>query len=90
MIVAATLWEILWILFAGSIVVGVFVLLIADALGGKVTWPGRIGAMLFIPAGVAMAEGETVVLGAILACMAALALVERRRRRDLPRPGLRT
>jgi putative effector of murein hydrolase LrgA (UPF0299 family) len=79
-ILAATIWEILWTLFAGTIIVGIVVLLIVDALDGKATWPGRAGALLFIPAGVAMAEGEAIVLAVIGVCMAALAAYDRRAR----------
>lgn len=87
MILAATIWQILWTLFAGTIIVAIVLLLIADALDGKVTWPGRIGALLFIPAGVAMAEGETLILGAIVVSMAALALVDRHAQRRRSRPA---
>jgi len=71
------MWEVVWTIFGGSIIVGFFVLLISDSLKGKTTWPGRIGALLFIPAGIAMAEGSVPVLAAVLLAMAALALSER-------------
>lgn len=77
----ATVWEVLWTIFAGAIIVGLVVLLIADALSGKATWPGRISVLLFIPAGVAMGEGSVPALGALLLAMVVLALVDRHLRK---------
>ena len=75
-VIGATTWEVAWTIFAGSIIVGFVVLLISDSLKGKTTWAGRIGALLFIPAGIAMAEGSVPVLAAVLLAMAALALID--------------
>jgi hypothetical protein len=86
-VMGATVWEVLWTIFAGSIIVGLLVQLIADSLKGKTTWPGRIGALLFIPAGIAMGEGSVPALAASLLAMAALALIDRYLRKSRTAPA---
>ena len=73
-----TIGEVVLLILGIALVGALMATLVAESQRNKVTWAGRIGALLFIPAGVAMAEGHVPGLVASLVAMGACAWIDRR------------